>query len=38
MELVSPSLERLPSHVAALERGWSPDHLRGAARRPRPRC
>jgi predicted acetyltransferase len=31
MELVAPSLERLPSQIAALERGWSPDRLRGAA-------
>lgn len=29
MELVWPSTEYLPSYVAALERGWSPDNLRG---------
>jgi len=29
MELVWPSLEYLPSYVAALERGWLPDNLRG---------
>ena len=29
MTLVWPSLEYLPSYVAALERGWSPDNLRG---------
>jgi predicted acetyltransferase len=28
-ELVVPSLERLPDYVAALERGWSPDNIRG---------
>src|SRR6187549_2964337 len=29
MKLVWPSLEYLPSYVAALERGWSPDNVRG---------
>src|ERR1044072_6698351 len=29
MKLVWPSAEYLPSYVAALERGWSPDNLRG---------
>lgn len=29
MKLVRPSREYLPSYVAALERGWSPDSLRG---------
>jgi predicted acetyltransferase len=29
MELVRPSTEHLPSYVAALERGWSPDNERG---------
>ena len=29
MTLVWPSLEYLASYVAALERGWSPDNLRG---------
>jgi predicted acetyltransferase len=29
--LVWPSREYLPSYVAALERGWSPDNLRGRA-------
>ena len=29
MKLVWPSREYLPSYVAALERGWSPDSLRG---------
>jgi predicted acetyltransferase len=29
MKLVWPSSEYLPSYVAALERGWSPDNLRG---------
>jgi predicted acetyltransferase len=29
MELVWPSLEYLSSYVAALERGWSPDNVRG---------
>jgi predicted acetyltransferase len=31
MTLVWPSREYLPSYVAALERGWSPDNLRGQA-------
>src|SRR5262249_53857842 len=31
MKLVWPSREYLPSYVAALERGWSPDNLRGSA-------
>ena len=31
MALVRPSREYLPGYVAALERGWSPDNLRGAA-------
>jgi hypothetical protein len=31
MKLVWPSREYLPSYVAALERGWSPDNLRGLA-------
>lgn len=30
MQLVCPSAEYLPSYVAALERGWSPDNARGA--------
>lgn len=29
MKLVWPSSEYLPSYVTALERGWSPDNLRG---------
>jgi len=29
MKLVWPSLEYLPSYVAALERGWSPENVRG---------
>ena len=28
MELVQPSLDRLPAYVEALETGWSPDNLR----------
>ena len=31
MELVWPSLEFLPGYVDALERGWSPDNVRGEA-------
>ena len=31
MQLVWPSVDRLPSYVAALKRGWSPDNIRGAA-------
>jgi predicted acetyltransferase len=30
MQLVWPAAEHLPSYVAALERGWSPDNVRGA--------
>jgi predicted acetyltransferase len=33
MRLVWPSREHLPSYVAALERGWSPDNLRAEAGR-----
>jgi len=29
MELVWPSMERLASYLAALERGWSPENARG---------
>jgi len=29
MKLVWPSLEYLPSYVSALQRGWSPDNVRG---------
>jgi predicted acetyltransferase len=29
MQLVRPALEHLPSYVAALERGWSADNVRG---------
>jgi predicted acetyltransferase len=31
MRLVWPSRDYLPSYVAALERGWSPDNVRGQA-------
>ena len=31
MKLVWPSPEYLPSYIAALERGWSPDNVRGQA-------
>jgi len=31
MQLVWPSLEHLPSYVAALQSGWSADNVRGAA-------
>jgi predicted acetyltransferase len=31
MELVRPAREHLAGYVAALERGWSPDNVRGAA-------
>ena len=31
LELVRPSVEHLPGYVAALQRGWSADNLRGAA-------
>ena len=30
MDLVEPTLDRLPAFVDALERGWSPDNIRGA--------
>jgi predicted acetyltransferase len=30
VQLVRPSLERLPGYEAALKRGWSPDNIRGA--------
>jgi predicted acetyltransferase len=30
MKLVWPAREYLPSYVAALQRGWSPDNIRGA--------
>ena len=30
MRLVWPSRDHLPGYVAALERGWSPDNVRGA--------
>jgi predicted acetyltransferase len=30
VQLLRPSLEHLPDYVAALERGWSPDNIRGA--------
>lgn len=30
MRIIRPGLEGLPSYVAALERGWSPDNVRGA--------
>src|SRR5213596_2319748 len=30
VKLVRPALEYLASYVAALERGWSPDNIRGA--------
>ena len=29
MDLVWPSMERLPSYLAALDRGWSPENARG---------
>lgn len=29
LELIVPSLSRLPAYAAALERGWSPDNMRG---------
>src|SRR4029453_10262459 len=28
MQLVPPSLDRLPSYVAALKRGWSPENIK----------
>jgi predicted acetyltransferase len=31
LDLVRPSLERLPAFMAALGRGWSPDNVRGPA-------
>ena len=31
MQLLTPSLAALPGYVAALERGWSPDNIRGEA-------
>ena len=31
MELVWPSLDRLPHYASALTRGWSPDNVRGEA-------
>jgi predicted acetyltransferase len=31
MNLVRPTTEHLPSYIAALEQGWSPDTARGAA-------
>lgn len=31
MELVRPRAEHLPPYIAALEQGWSPDNVRGAA-------
>lgn len=31
MQLVRPSMQYLPSYVAALKRGWSPDNIKGAA-------
>jgi predicted acetyltransferase len=30
LELVHPSMDRLPGYVDALKRGWSPDNTRGA--------
>ncbi|MEO6564689.1 MAG: GNAT family N-acetyltransferase [Casimicrobiaceae bacterium] len=30
MDLVTPACEHLPSYIAALERGWSADNVRGA--------
>ncbi len=30
LRLVKPSLAELPAYVAALEKGWSPDNVRGA--------
>ena len=29
MQLLTPTLDALPGYVAALERGWSPDNIRG---------
>jgi predicted acetyltransferase len=31
LELVWPGINHLPGYIAALERGWSPDNVRGAA-------
>lgn len=31
LRLLRPAAAQLPAYVAALERGWSPDNLRGAA-------
>jgi predicted acetyltransferase len=31
MQLVRPTMAFLPSYVAALQRGWSPDNVKGAA-------
>jgi predicted acetyltransferase len=31
VEIVEPELEKLPAFVDALERGWSPDNVRGRA-------
>lgn len=31
MEIVRPAVEHVPSYRNALERGWSPDNVRGAA-------
>jgi predicted acetyltransferase len=31
LELLQPAASHLPGYVAALERGWSPDNVRGAA-------
>ena len=31
MQLIWPSIERLPAYAAALERGWSPDNVREEA-------
>ena len=31
MQLVTPAIDRLPDYAAALERGWSPDNVRGIA-------
>jgi len=31
VRLIRPTLDQLPNYVAALERGWSPDNVRGAA-------
>lgn len=31
MQLVRPTMALLPSYIAALQRGWSPDNVKGAA-------